>query len=84
MSTGRFKISEAVALLRDGRLLVAGGGTHVEVYDALRSAFSVADGEMDAERFYMTATALQDGRVLILGGYDGDIQANAQAWVYVP
>jgi len=82
MNTARFKLPEAVALLKNGRVLIAGGGTNVEVYDPVTRTFSVASGEMDTARFYSTATALADGRVLIAGGYDTHSLASAKTWVF--
>lgn len=84
MSVGRFKLPDALALLKDGRLVVAGGNEHVEIYNPATGSFGVASGQLDAGRFYSTATSLLDGRVLIAGGYDLDIAATAQAWVYAP
>ncbi len=82
MNTARFKLPEAVALLKNGTVLIAGGGEQVETYNPATKSFSVAAGRMDAARFYSTATLLTDGRVLIAGGYDVRSQASAKAWVY--
>jgi hypothetical protein len=82
MNTARFKLPEAVALLRDGKVLIAGGGEQVEIYDSASSRFSVAPGRMDTARFYSTATLLTDGRVLVAGGYDNHSLASAKAWTY--
>ncbi|HYP39316.1 MAG TPA: kelch repeat-containing protein [Chloroflexia bacterium] len=84
MSVARFKLSDATALLPDGRLLVAGGGESVEVYDPAKGTFSTAEGQMDAWRMYQTATTLPNGSVLIVGGYDDKIVGTAQAWVWRP
>ena len=84
LAEARFKLAEAVAPLPGGRLLVAGGGTAVEVYDPATRRFTSATGQIDAARFYATATALPDGRVLILGGYDQGIVVSAGAWLYTP
>jgi hypothetical protein len=81
MQSPRFKLPAAVALLRDGKVLVAGGGEQAEVFDPASRTFSTA-GRMDAPRFYSTATLLADGRVLVAGGYDRRINASARAWVY--
>jgi hypothetical protein len=78
MSTARFKLSEAITLLNNGIVLVA-GGEHIEIYDPARHTFSIAHGQMDAARFFSTATLLQDGRVLIAGGYDSNILPSAKA-----
>ncbi|MFC5004624.1 Kelch repeat-containing protein [Dactylosporangium cerinum] len=67
MSEPRYKISEAVLSLADGRVVIA-GGYGVDTY---------ADGELRAlgtvpgpERQFPAVAALPDGRVLIAGGYD--------------
>ncbi|HKP53928.1 MAG TPA: kelch repeat-containing protein [Chloroflexia bacterium] len=83
MLNPRFKSREAIVPLKDGRLLVAGGGKLVEIYDAQAGKFAAASGEVDADRFYTAATALPDGRVLITGGYDYDIVSGKKAWLYV-
>lgn len=82
MLDSRFKSSEALVALTDGRMLVAGGGKHVETYDPQAGKFSTATGEVDADRFYTAATLLPDGRVLITGGYDYDIVSGKTAWLY--
>ena len=84
MSEPRFKFSDAVTLLKSGRLIVVGGGKSIELFDQLSGTFTRAGGEMDAQRFYMTSTMLQDGRVLILGGYDTGIRASSRAWLFHP
>ncbi|MEO7674442.1 MAG: kelch repeat-containing protein [Pyrinomonadaceae bacterium] len=82
MNTARFKLPEAVALLKNGTVLIAGGGEQVATYNPATKSFSIADGRMDTARFYSTATLLTDGRVLIAGGYDVHSIGSAKAWVY--
>ncbi|MDQ6652278.1 MAG: kelch-like protein, partial [Acidobacteriota bacterium] len=82
MNMARFKLPDAVALLKSGKVLIAGGGEQVEIYNPVSRTFSVATGRMDAARFYSTATLLTDGRVLVAGGYDNHSVASAKAWVY--
>lgn len=82
MSIARFKLPGAVALLKNGKVLVGGGGERVEIYNPVTGNFSAAAGSMDAARFYSTATLLADGRVIIAGGYDSHSLASARAWVY--
>jgi hypothetical protein len=84
MSAARFKLAEAIALLNDESVLIAGGGERLEIYDPMKRTFAVANGQMDAARFFSTATTLQDGRVLILGGYDTNIMPSAIAWIFTP
>jgi hypothetical protein len=84
MNVARFKIPAAVALLGDGRVLVCGGDSSVEIFDPARGTFGVASGGLDDALFYPTATALPDARVLIVGGYDDDLRSSKGSWMYVP
>ena len=82
MNRARFKLPDAVALLKNGKVLIAAGDEQVEIYNPASRTFSVAPGRMDAARFYSTATLLTDGRVLVAGGYDNRSVASAKAWTY--
>lgn len=69
MSTARYKIRDAAVLLQSGKVLIAGGGEQLEIYDPVKKIFvPVREGLMSA-RFSGTATLLADGRVILIGGY---------------
>ncbi len=84
LAEARFKLPDEAAVLSSGLILVAGGGKHVELYDGKTGKFSLAGGEIDDARHYMSETRLRDGRVLLAGGYANNDQATAQTWMYVP
>lgn len=74
MTHGRAE--HTATLLKDGRVLVAGGfggGTNslssAEIYDPTAGTFSTT-GSMATTREFHTAALLPDGRVLIAGGLD--------------
>ena len=54
----------------NGDVLVAGGGDRAEVYDAAHDRFQLIDGAMGNARNLGAAVLLDDGSVLIAGGYD--------------
>lgn len=67
----------SAAVLRDGRVLVAGGGSvnagrlnSVELYDP-RTGGWTSGGEMEAARVGLSATLLTSGKVLVVGGSGG-------------
>ena len=87
MSTSRFKLPYAAALLANGKVLVAGGGSFAEIYDETNGSFSKVDGTLGAARFFASATVLADGKTLITGGYaeaGGGLPSTSGAWIYEP
>jgi hypothetical protein len=84
MSRDRFKFGDAVAVLPDGRVLTAGGASTAEVFDPRTNTWQSVRGDLGANWSFMTATTLQDGRVLLVGGYDDRIRLTDRAWLYQP
>ena len=78
-------------LLKDGRVLIVGGGGDdtVELFDPTSAAFSFT-GSLIAGRSRASATLLSDGRVLIAGGLgltagpDGSLPVLDTAEIYDP
>jgi hypothetical protein len=81
MTVGRYKFADAVAARADGSLVVAGGGTRVETLAAGGSRFAAVPGTDQSQRSFATATALADGNVLVVGGYDRTIRLHADAFL---
>ena len=82
MSMARFKHANTTVVLPNGKVLIAGGGERAEVFDPATSTFSTASGSLDEAWFFATATLLQSGRVLIVGGYRRGTVCTAGAWIY--
>ena len=84
MRASRFKHTDAIVSLGSGRVLVAGGGAGVEIFEAASGRFHGTAGSLDQARFYSTAVELRDGRVLIVGGYSqgGALPATRNAYIF--
>ena len=85
MSEARFKLTNAIVRLPGGKVLIAGGAGHAEIFDPASLRFSVVAGpEMDG-RYFSTATLLSGGRVLLAGGYGENVEPSSNgAWIYLP
>ena len=79
-------------LLQNGLVLVAGGGTDIccedilvtaELYDPVTHTWSVT-GSLNTSRFSHTATLLENGMVLVVGGFDSPSFPSASAELYDP
>ncbi len=82
MNAARYKLQGTAILLKNGKVLIAGGATRAEVFDPTTSTFSFASGDMGTIRLFATATLLRNGRVLIVGGYDNRMAVSSNAWIY--
>jgi Galactose oxidase, central domain len=82
MQQARYKIVNAIAALKDGKILIAGGAERAEIYDPATRTFRAVEGQFDTARFFAAATLLKDGRVLITGGYNGHGKASEKVWAY--
>jgi len=84
LNDSRFKLPEEAVPLESGDLLVAGGSKNVEIFDASTGKFLLVRGEISDAWHFMTETKLEDGSVLLTGGYANNDRATAQAWIYRP
>ncbi|HCA81313.1 MAG TPA: hypothetical protein DEP53_16410 [Bacteroidetes bacterium] len=83
--------SHTATLLKDGRVLIAGGHRNrraditvyssTELYDPSTGRSSVA-GNMAARRHKHDAILLPEGQVLITGGNDQRMITSSKAWLY--
>lgn len=80
----RYKHARSAVLLRDGRLLVAGGATAAETWDPATGRFTIVPGAARLPANFSAVAALADGRVLVTGGYGPDIAPQRGAWIYQP
>ena len=81
LSQARFKMPDAVAVAPSGAILVAGGA---QVVDRFRVGRFVPVAQLDAARYYSTATLLRNGALLVVGGYDRSIAPTARSFLYRP
>ncbi len=84
MNAARFKIPQAVELLKNGQIFVAGSDLRAEVFDFEQQRFRIIEGSFSDEFAYSTATRLENGNVLVTGGYNPSIEITNQAWLYLP
>jgi len=81
MITGRYKLIDSMVRLPDGDVIVAGGAPRPEVLSMGAGEFQNVIGSLGATRLFLTATAIDDHRVLLVGGYDLATRPTAQAWM---
>lgn len=84
MRWARHKLTDAVAVLPSGAVLVAGGAARPELFDPSARAILPVEGELDGAQMFATATLLRTGGVLVLGGYDERVRSSAGAWLVLP
>lgn len=79
----RYKLADAVVLLPDGRVLIAGGARHPEMYDPTTGTSRGLALDLGGSWNFMTAARLPNGRVLLAGGYNEDgLIVSDRAWLF--
>ena len=81
MQWQRYKLPDAAVLLPTGDVLVAGGAVKMERYDSYDQRFTPLSGELTGPQEFATASLLDNGEILVLGGYDEQIRTSASAWL---
>jgi hypothetical protein len=82
MNAPRYKLQGTAILLRNGKVLIAGGANRAEVFDPATNSFSYTAGDMGNDLLFSTATLLTNGSVLIAGGYHSAVVVTSNAWLY--
>jgi N-acetylneuraminic acid mutarotase len=82
MNSSRYKLQGTTILLKNGKILIAGGANRAEIFNPATKTFEVAAGNFETARLFATATLLPNGQVLITGGYDNTNAVSRQAWIY--
>ncbi len=80
MLSQRYKLTAGALLLPSGDVLVLAGAAQVERFDTAIGRFLALTSELDGPHELATATLLDDGDVLVLGGYDEQIETSSSAW----
>ena len=82
MNMNRYKHNGTVILLPNGNILIAGGADKAEIYKYASRKFEIVPGSLGSKRLFSCAALLQNGDVLIIGGYNENIEASENAWIY--
>lgn len=82
MNLSRYKLQGTAVLLKNGKVLIAGGSNQAEIFDPSTNSFELAAGKFVSARLFSTATLLSDGQVLIVGGYNRNTIVDGGAWIY--
>lgn len=83
MNYARFKHRETSILLPDNNILIGGGADKAEIYNFKTGIFIPLRGNLGATRLFSSATLLDNGSVLISGGYDENIRSISEACLFV-
>lgn len=84
MRLARYKHNGSSVLLPNGDVLIAGGASQAEIYDAGRGTFALVEGDGPLTGQFSAVAPLAGGGVLITGGYGAGSGPRAAAWRYRP
>jgi hypothetical protein len=80
----RYKVRDTALRLRDGRVLVAGGGRQAEVFDPRANVFRTVRGDLGDGYSFASSALLGSGDALVIGGYDDRMRNSDGIWRFRP
>lgn len=83
MNYPRFKHKEMSILMPDNNVLIVGGSDKAEIYNFNTGKFTPVQGDLGPTRLFSCATLLDNGEVLITGGYDENISAISKSHLFI-
>jgi hypothetical protein len=83
MNYPRFKHKEMSILMPDNNVMIMGGSDKAEIYNFNTGKFTPVQGDLGPTRLFSCATLLDNGEVLITGGYDENISAISKAHLFI-
>jgi len=82
MHLERYKHNGTSILLPGGKVLIAGGAKGSEIYEPSSGSFRMVPGDYQTVLLFSCATLLQNGQVLVTGGYNEKQEISAKCWLY--
>jgi hypothetical protein len=79
----RYKHNGTAILMKDHNVFMGGGSNRAEVYHSSTGKFIPVGGNMGSMRLFSATTLLNNGEVLITGGYDENNRSGNGGWLYV-
>lgn len=83
LNSPRFKFRSSSIALPGNNILIAGGSNKAEMYDVGSRRFKPIPGDFGVTRYFSGATLLNNGDVLVTGGYDDNVSATRKAVLFV-
>ena len=84
MRRTRYKHQGTMTVLADGRVLIAGGSSDPELFDPGSGSFTLIGSSNALAGSFSTATRLDNGQVLIAGGYGNGTGPRRSGWLFIP
>lgn len=83
LASARFKLADGILLAAPGKLLVAAGDRHPELFDISAGRGKLLEGDLGGQWNYMTLTRVSKNSALLAGGYrEGRIQPTDRTWLF--
>lgn len=82
LASARFKLADGILLVAPGKVLVAAGDDHPELFDVASKTGTLLASDLGGQWNYMTVARAASGTAFLAGGYrEGRIQPTDRSWI---